>query len=805
MPALPTSSTRLNLKKLAWTASLLPIAAVALAGFNSADVFAADENTDEPLLMLAQANNVQQRRSGNSAVLARKTVMIENTSGLDIDVLRVTNGQYQVVAVARTGFATPINTYGSEQLYFGAGGQSIIGSYTVPFPESGPLRLGPDVLASAGIQAPQQQASQQPPFQGQAQRPQGQQPQGQQQFNGQQSFTNQQQFQGQQQQQNFQGQTQQAFLPNQTNPQQFQQRPQNQSQQPRQNPLSVLPEINPTAPPIIPPEAKVPPKNPELATITERRAFKNQPWTESPHDSILAVPETGKGALTTNQHGQFEIVDLAQARSGATWFFEQIGDKEQYYIRNVQEPDKFLYIDDATTDGVAPKFGPEGAQTINGRWNIAKDQFGYFDVITSDARPEFKLAFSDDTLTVTTNSGPGTDTNWLLQTVKGMKEFMGFMEENAGAFVQMDENIKALDRQVAEQEKQRLQEEEAQRLAQQKIPWISGGGQGQNYLTMRMGFGNIEEPVPGEVYGLRYIYDAPQQARMTAGPFQTDTVDKQTVELFLRPEVYAFVDNGKLYVRLKTSDGTILQMAKNGIKPAITSTEGTYYLGGVRKQTWLYGGPAIRVSPVSTNTATDGGFSRDTTAGLDLSIESFGGNYSESVGRNVNFSSLDYRVSGGFDRGGASYDWEGCGLAVTVSTIDNCTYSGPLDLWDEDSASLRNMKDISLTMPLMITDSLFVVDTPKSQLQDSLNLNINVGVVLHAVTTTKNSANNSDWDEFATGFTYVFRPDKWDFNESLEDQTHIRNNLTERTPYNTPASFTINLSLDITQLKPYMN
>ncbi|CAN0592812.1 unnamed protein product, partial [Laminaria digitata] len=99
--------------------------------------------------MLAQANNGQQRRAGNPAVLARKTVMIENTSGLDIDVLRVTNGQYQVVAVARTGFATPINTYGSEQLYLGAGGQSIIGSYTVPFPESGPLRLGPDVLARA--------------------------------------------------------------------------------------------------------------------------------------------------------------------------------------------------------------------------------------------------------------------------------------------------------------------------------------------------------------------------------------------------------------------------------------------------------------------------------------------------------------------------------------------------------------------------------------------------------------------------------------------------------------------------------
>ncbi len=783
MHSLPTHSSVAFFRKLAWTTSLVPIAALTIAVMAATNGFATDEPANDKPIVIAQANNGQQPRGGNPAVLARKTIMIENTSGMDIDVLRITNGQYQRVAVSLNGYATPVATYGSEQLFFGAAGQTILGSYTVPFPESGPLRLGPEILANAGIQPPQQQQAFQPPQQQQFQGPN-------------------QQFQAQQQ---FQGQQQQAFLPNQNNQQQFRQTPQNQPQQPRENPLSVLPEITPSAPPVIPPEAKVPPKNPELAAITERRAFKNQPWTESPHDSILVVPETGKGALTTNQHGEFEIVDLSQARSGATWFFEQIGDKEQYYIRNVQEPDKFLYVDESTTDGAAPKFGPEGALTVNGRWNIAKDQFGYFDVITSDARPEFKLAFSGATLTVTTKSGPQTDTNWLLSSVKGMKEFMGFIEDNVDAFVQMDENIKALDRQVAEQEKQRLEEEESRRLAQQKTPWISGGGNGENYLTMRMGFGNIEEPVPGKVYGLSYKYDAPRQPQIIAGPFQTDTVDQQTVELSLRPEVYAFVDNGKLYVRLRTTDGTMLQMLKNGVKPAISDTEGTFYIGGLRNQTWLYGGPAIRVSPTSTNTSTDAGFSKDTTSGIDLSIESFGGNYSESIGKNVNFSSLDYRISGGFEKGGASYSWEGCGLAVTVSTIDNCTYSGALDMWDEDTASLRNMKDISLTMPLMITDTLFVVDTPKARLQDSLTLNINVAAVLHGISTIKNSANNSTWDEFATGFTYVFRPDKWDVNESLEDQTHIRNNLTEKTKHVAIASFTINLNLDIAQLKPYMN
>lgn len=789
MRPLPTTASVQKLKALACTTSMVSVAVLAFAMITSTSGFAADEQSDEKPIVLAQANGVPQRTGTNPCTYGPSQLMIENRSGMDIDLLQQRNGQYQLVTVLRSGYATPLNAFNCQTYFFGVGGQAIVGSYTVPFPRQGPVRLGPEVLANAGIQPPQQQqqAFQQPQFQGQNQQ-----------------FAPQQQFQGQQQQ-GFQGQQQQAFLPNQTSPQQFGQNPQNQLQQPRQNPLSVLPEITPSAPPVLPPEARVPPKNPELAALTERRAFKNQPWMESPHDSILVVPQTGKGALTTNQHGEFEIVSLSQARSGATWFFEQIGDKEQYYIRNVQEPDKFIYVDETTTDGAAPKFGPEGAQTINGRWSIAKDQFGNYDVITSDARPEFKLAFSGNTLTVTTKSGPRSETNWLLSSVKGMKEFMGFMEENVDAFVQMDQNIKELERQEAEREKQRLEEEESRRLAQQKTPWISGGGNGQDYLTMRMGFGNVEEPVPGEVYGLRYLYDAPQQPRLIAGPFQTDTTDKQTVELFFRPEVYAFVDNGKLYVRLKTSDGTILQMAKNGIKPAISDTESTFFIGGVRKQSWLYGGPAIRVSPVSTNTATDGGFNRDSTSGIDLSIESFGGNYSESVGKNVNFSSFDYRVSGGFEKGGASYSWEGCGLAVTVSTIDNCTYSSALDLWDEDTASLRNMKDISLTMPLVITDTLFVVDTPKARLQDSLNLSINIAAVLHGISTIKNSPNNSTWDEFATGFTYVFRPDKWDVNESLEDQTHIRNNLTEKTRHGAIAGFTINLNLDISQLKPYMN
>lgn len=121
----------------------------------------------------------------------------------------------------------------------------------------------------------QLRGQQQQPTQGQQQFQRQQFANQQQQFAPQQNFTNQQQFQGRQQQ---------AFLPNATNPQQ-----QSHQNPPRQNPLSALPEITPSAPPALPPEANVQPKNPELAAITERRAFKNQPWQQSPHKSVLVM------------------------------------------------------------------------------------------------------------------------------------------------------------------------------------------------------------------------------------------------------------------------------------------------------------------------------------------------------------------------------------------------------------------------------------------------------------------------------------------------------------------------------------
>ena len=104
---------------------------------------------------------------------------------------------------------------------------------------------------------------------------------------------------------------------------------------------------------------------------------------------------------------------------------------------------------------------------------------------------------------------------------------------------------------------------------------------------------------------------------MSAGPFVAKAGhDPQTVECMLRPAVYAFVQDGQLYVRLKTEPGTMMSVLTYGQPTSADQSDGTYYLGAARLSAWNSFGEAIRISPANENTSTGGGSGSDSSGGL---------------------------------------------------------------------------------------------------------------------------------------------------------------------------------------------
>ncbi|CAN0595166.1 unnamed protein product, partial [Laminaria digitata] len=86
------------------------------------------------------------------------SLIIENRSGADIDLLRVVNGSYQLVGVLQNNFGTPVNTFINDTLFFGYGGAQILSSFNVTG-DPRPIQIGPELLARAGIRLPQQQTT----------------------------------------------------------------------------------------------------------------------------------------------------------------------------------------------------------------------------------------------------------------------------------------------------------------------------------------------------------------------------------------------------------------------------------------------------------------------------------------------------------------------------------------------------------------------------------------------------------------------------------------------------------------------
>lgn len=292
---------------------------------------------------------------------------------------------------------------------------------------------------------------------------------------------------------------------------------------------------------------------------------------------------------------------------------------------------------------------------------------------------------------------------------------------------------------------------------------------------------------------------------------QQQLSDGQLANLTIRADAVTYLGDGgrRLYVRVATVDGSGLTMFQNG-RPSATS-------GGSDRK-WFIGKVTASVRPsnfaafadtiwprvendytsvsITDTTSWNATLSANAAGGAFPSVgggPSFGigGSSSKSVASNVK----DYPPVGADANGPARYEWTACGIADKPKTTDNCSYRNAKDIYDETSANLRTLKPISLIWPILATDTVFVVDTPKAALPDWLAIDLDVAVRYDRVWL---QAKNDDGMEFASGLGLVFRPDQWGSDKSPAYLKHANQDVKTEA---TVRSSRLTVALDIRDLK----
>ncbi|MFZ1431610.1 MAG: hypothetical protein WAS21_33225 [Geminicoccaceae bacterium] len=295
---------------------------------------------------------------------------------------------------------------------------------------------------------------------------------------------------------------------------------------------------------------------------------------------------------------------------------------------------------------------------------------------------------------------------------------------------------------------------------------------------------------------------------------QQQLTDGQLANLTVRADAVTYLGDGgkRLYVRLATVDGSGLTLFQNG-RPSATS-------GGSDRK-WFIGKVTATVRPsnfaafadtiwprvendytsvsITDTTSWNATLSANAAGGAFPSVgggPSFGigGSSSKSVSSNVK----DYPPVGADANGPVRYEWTACGISDKPKTTDSCSYRGPADIYDETSANLRTLKPISLIWPILATDTVFVVETPKAALPDWLTIDLDVAIRYDRVWL---QAKNDDAMEFASGFALVFRPDQWGGDKSPAYLKHANQDVKSE---GTVRSSRLTVALDIRDLKREM-
>lgn len=586
-----------------------------------------------------------------------------------------------------------------------------------------------------------------------------------------------------------------------------------------------LPERTPTTTPPFSEDDDLPIISPPVTDSTEVVHSEPGLWYEAPDDGIVI---TAKGNLFVNvtDQGRFSLVKTTSentAKSTAVWFAQEDPETGTYTIRNTHFLDGVLYIDENSQPGWRPRFGAGGKGKAVAQWQLKKGAY-YWEFI-NDARPDLVLSTQNGDVILSSRHKMDSEhadmkafeegKAWMLFSIKSFRSLMSISD----SLVQMAENFAELERKEAarlaeiERKKQDAIAAEEKRREILRAPKIMGSS--RTGIAMRLGVGEIvTNNDDSKMISYRYRPAGYQPYLQQEIYTSTDQDKGQNVQLTLEPTVTALVKDEELYIRVQTPATTSVEM-RHGTQPASNfPTDGNFYIKDVNMYLdFPYGRETFKF-PVAENQRTDAGVSQDSSEGVNFSFEEIvGADLSVSRGRNVNFSANDFEVSG--KRGPAEdeffgavqYDWIGCGLAATVQTTNNCTYKSPVDMYDPDTQTLRDIKVIAQSMPGLETDTIFRVDRKKQGLSDRLWMTISVQMQLHSakiVKSTKENTKNKDWEDFKSGFTYVFRPDKWNFTKSFEEQELIKEALYK------PIGFTYNMTFDYTlyihidDLKQYM-
>lgn len=743
------------------------------------------------------------------------SLIIENRSGADIDLLRVVNGSYQLVGVLQNNFGTPVNTFINDTLFFGYGGAQILSSFNVTG-DPRPIQIGPELLAQAGIQLPQQQTTGLLPPR--AQNP----PEAQPQSNGR-----------------------------------------------TRAPVSLTPNLPPPspvdmqgAPPPDPRETVSAPPN-----VSKFTKLVNLPWSNAPNEAtLLTFINKGTGALTADRFGNMTLNEgISASTTASAWYLAETEFPGEFRIRSVENPETAIFIGGAPGDGQLLSLGREGLNSPTGLWK--KSEIGGDGLTFLIESVRFPKLFISVDNGIRLNEGrvnaSGFSPRWAGLNVAELKELRGITTSRSAAFAQLDDNMQDLQlRAEAEERRQRAEQRKAEeksrafeaRFDHLKTPTIQGGGGASNAKRFDVNGNVIENDLVARInvklgvdkpfeledgsYALSYIWPKGEVKNRSVSIFGADG-NRYHVLLEINPEVYAIAKRGEgLTLRVRTpirdsTGGIVINQARvrvvdenngsnEGLTPSLKDPEGVLFIGNVTMTSSAWLSTATSVLHTAQNSVTDVGSSSDETTGFDVSSESVGGNRSSSLGTNTNSSINDYKILGtlqdasdeysqalGRDLKIAKYTWTGCGLANVPTNRNNCVYNSPSDLWENDGSYFRDLKPVTVDFNLLETDTTFKVLEDPNKLDQWLPIKLTYEVELHTVSVDR-SADDGDFEE-KLGDAFVptilaapklfVSPEKWN-KEGLE--VIVKNDIYERVPATATVRMETTLFLHIEQLKPYL-
>ncbi len=488
----------------------------------------------------------------------------------------------------------------------------------------------------------------------------------------------------------------------------------------------------------------------ELEQVAERKVppranWNAATWAAGSNQMRAAIVNQGSGFLTVNPHGEVVVEGPKTATSHANWYFEPVGgraddDDQVFYLRNAAQVDSYVYLDPDNPTSGEVLFGPQGIDVPTGKWRLVNHPFysdGIFYIMNESA--EGYALTADGSTYVKAEHIPdlakaATQKSWIVTDVPDFKKFFNKILELVPAFQEMSENFAQLEADFARsQEEARLEAERQEKLRKEEIlrrvSWGKlSGMRGEVYPFVSTGQKPAFRNERG-VIGVEYIFQSDNTPKFENSLPRFEGDSPQSVELVLRPKLFAYVEDDIMFVRVRTEQPSGLNFKAGGVSSSDRGTAKTFYLESARLSVWSHSGIVENYSPLNANTVSDLGRNSERNSGLNVSLQDVGGNFGVSSGVSSNRAVLDYTISSqavsdprsGENRG-ASYGWTACGIAAVVATTDDCLYRSAADLFDERSLSFKPLRPIATTMPLMETDTIFRIGHVDSIIVDHIDL-----------------------------------------------------------------------------------